>query len=79
MLKKYLNYYDAIRVFVLFALSLLMCFTVAATMFLSMPPEGIHSYILFRQGVTYMEYILASILITLISTMMLTYISKLKK
>ena len=78
MLKKYLKYYDVVKAFMLFALSLILCYTVSVTMYLSMPPENVHIYFVFRDGLIYLEFILGSFLITAIATLLLTYTFRVK-
>lgn len=60
MLKKYINKVNAPYVFLKFALALIMCYSVAVTMYLSMPPASGHTYEVFRNGVLLMEYIMMS-------------------
>ncbi len=79
MLKKYLNYYGAVRIFTLFAFSLILCYVVSMTMFLAMPPSNLHNYTVISDGLIYLEYILASLLITIIFITLITYLTKIKK
>ncbi len=79
MLKKYLNYRDAISLFLHFSLYMILCYTISVTLYITMPPDDVHYYFILETGKLYLEYILASILIMMIIVIILTHFTTDKK
>lgn len=76
MLKKYLNYNNAINIFLNISLTIIMCYTISLTLFLSMPPAMMSSYDVISNGILYMEYILCSIALVSVCFLIMKYIIK---
>ncbi len=79
MFKKYINKTNAPYIFLKFALALIMCYSVAVTMYLSMPPVSDYKYEIFRNGVILMEYILMSCCIVAVFFNLILYVGTYKK
>lgn len=80
MLKKYNISYSIPFKFLNFALSMIMCYTLSVTMFLSMPPEGMTMYEVVSMAIEILDSIFCSLAVTsvffFVISMLTTYYKK---
>lgn len=79
MLKKYLNCTNAIHIFLNISLTIIMCYVISLTLYLSMPPEDMHLYDVMSRGIIYLEYIVCSIAVVSVCFIIMKYIIKNQK
>lgn len=74
MLKKYLNYSTALQTFLHISLFIILCYTIALTLFLSMPPENLSLYTVSSSGILYLENVLCALSLTAAFSLLLKYL-----
>ena len=64
MLKNYLNCSTALHIFLHISLFVILCYTIALTLFVSMPPEHLSTYTVSSSAILYLENIFCALTVT---------------
>lgn len=73
MLKKYLNCNTAANSFISFALVIIMCYVIALTLYLSMPPSDIHISVVAERGILFLENIFCALTVSALFYFVMKY------
>ncbi len=73
MLKKYLNYSNALRVFLNFSFVCILTYLIALTLFLSMPSKELYCFEVFTKAKIMLESVVCSLSLTIVFGLIIRY------